>query len=45
VRDFGQVDGPDFSGAPGSRLDSYGTTSASPANLYVAQRPLRIAGL
>jgi hypothetical protein len=41
VRDFGQVDHPDFSGALSTRLDSYGTTTVNPPNLYTAQRALR----
>jgi hypothetical protein len=42
VRDFGQVDQPDFTGALGSRLASYGTTAVDPPNLYLAQRQLRL---
>lgn len=41
VRDFGQVDHPDFSGDLSTRLDSYGSTDVNPANLYEAQRSLR----
>lgn len=41
VREFGQIDQPDFTGALESRLESYGTTAVTPANLYRAQRALR----
>ncbi|MFD1052486.1 hypothetical protein ACFQ1S_46310, partial [Kibdelosporangium lantanae] len=41
VRDFGQVDKPDFTGPLNSRLESYGDTTISPRNLYTAQRQLR----
>jgi hypothetical protein len=41
VREFGQIDVPDFTGSLGSRLELYGTTDAvRPANLYEAQREL-----
>ncbi|HEU4426584.1 MAG TPA: DUF4955 domain-containing protein, partial [Pilimelia sp.] len=42
VRDFGQIDRPDFTGSLGSRLESYGTPAVTPPNLYVAQRQLRL---
>ena len=42
VRDFGQIDKPDFSGSLGSRLESYGNPAVSPPNLYLAQRQLRL---
>ena len=41
VRDFGQIDKPDFTGPLNSRLESYGDTTISPQNLYTAQRRLR----
>jgi Pectate lyase superfamily protein len=41
VREFGQVDQPDFAGPLESRLESYGTTAVTPANLYLAQLRLR----
>ncbi|WP_435242057.1 glycosyl hydrolase family 28-related protein [Streptomyces cucumeris] len=41
VTNSGQTDRPDFSGPLRSRLESYGDTSVTPANLYVAQRDLR----
>ncbi|MET0132957.1 MAG: hypothetical protein ABW215_05115, partial [Kibdelosporangium sp.] len=41
VRDFGQIDRPDFTGPLGSRLESYGNTAITPANLHRAQRALR----
>ncbi|WP_218134566.1 glycoside hydrolase family 55 protein [Amycolatopsis xylanica] len=41
VRDFGQIDKPDFSGELNARLESYGTTAISPSNLHQAQRRLR----
>ncbi|MFB9905010.1 glycosyl hydrolase family 28-related protein [Allokutzneria oryzae] len=44
VREFGQIDKPDFSGALNSRLESYGTTDVNPPNLYEAQRRLRTRG-
>jgi hypothetical protein len=41
VRDFGQIDRPDFTGALQSRLESYGSTDVTPPNLHRAQRALR----
>ncbi|HKN56850.1 MAG TPA: glycosyl hydrolase family 28-related protein [Amycolatopsis sp.] len=41
VRDFGQIDKPDFAGPLDSRLESYGTPAVDPPNLYQAQRRLR----
>jgi Pectate lyase superfamily protein len=41
VREFGQVDRPDFTGPLGSILDSYGDTGVTPANLHRAQVALR----
>ncbi|MFB0620919.1 glycosyl hydrolase family 28-related protein [Streptomyces sp. AGS-58] len=42
VREFDQIDIPDFTGDPHARLESYGTTDAvRPRNLYEAQRALR----
>ena len=41
VRDFGQVDKPDFTGELNSRLELYGTNDVTPKNLYDAQRKLR----
>ncbi|TWP53085.1 hypothetical protein FKR81_08370 [Lentzea tibetensis] len=41
VRDFGQIDKPDFTGPLNSRLESYGTTDVVPRNLYDAQKKLR----
>ncbi len=41
VRDFGQVDKPDFTGPLHSRLELYGTTDVVPRNLYDAQKRLR----
>jgi hypothetical protein len=41
VRDFGQVDRPDFTGPLGARLESYGDTGVTPQNLHTAQRALR----
>jgi Pectate lyase superfamily protein len=41
VRDFGQIDRPDFAGPLQSKLESYGSTAVSPANLHRAQRGLR----
>lgn len=41
VREFGQIDKPDFGGALNSRLESYGTPAVNPPNLYLAQRKLR----
>ncbi|MEN8649410.1 glycosyl hydrolase family 28-related protein [Streptomyces sp. 21So2-11] len=42
VREFDQIDTPDFTGELGSRLESYGAPDAvSPRNLYEAQRALR----
>ncbi|GAA3837382.1 glycosyl hydrolase family 28-related protein [Streptomyces phyllanthi] len=43
VREFDQVDVPDFTGDLRSRLELYGTTDAvRPRNLYEAQKALRI---
>ncbi|MCT9932870.1 glycoside hydrolase family 55 protein [Planotetraspora sp. A-T 1434] len=44
VRDFGQIDKPDFAGPLNSRLESYGDTSVVPPNLYDAQRKARRKG-
>jgi hypothetical protein len=41
VREFGQIDRPDFTGPLGSRLESYGITAITPSNLHRAQRALR----
>ncbi|NEE44725.1 hypothetical protein G3M55_08905, partial [Streptomyces sp. SID8455] len=42
VREFGQIDVPDFSGDLHTRLAAYGTPEAvRPANLYEAQRGVR----
>ena len=41
VRDFGQIDKPDFTGPLNSRLESYGSPAVEPPNLYEAQRRLR----
>ncbi|MCX5532225.1 glycoside hydrolase family 55 protein [Streptomyces sp. NBC_00006] len=42
VREFGQIDVPDFNGDLHSRLELYGTTNAvRPGNLYEAQKDLR----
>ncbi|QLH22598.1 glycoside hydrolase family 55 protein [Streptomyces sp. Rer75] len=42
VREFGQIDVPDFSGPLHSRIESYGHPEAvHPRNLYEAQRALR----
>jgi hypothetical protein len=41
VREFGQIDRPDFTGPLESKLESYGTTAVTPANLHRAQRALR----
>jgi hypothetical protein len=41
VRDFGQIDRPDFAGPLQSKLESYGTTAITPPNLHRAQRGLR----
>ncbi|GLZ31499.1 hypothetical protein Lesp02_36870 [Lentzea sp. NBRC 105346] len=41
VRDFGQIDKPDFTGPLNSRLESYGVTDVTPRNLYDAQKRLR----
>jgi hypothetical protein len=41
VREFDQIDAPDFTGALGSRIESYGAPDAvHPRNLYEAQRAL-----
>ncbi|MFI1890121.1 glycosyl hydrolase family 28-related protein [Streptomyces jumonjinensis] len=41
VREFGQIDKPDFTGALNSRLEAYGTPDGVwPRNLYEAQRAL-----
>ncbi|RSM90553.1 hypothetical protein DMH04_03550 [Kibdelosporangium aridum] len=41
VREFGQIDRPDFAGPLESKLESYGTTAVHPPNLHRAQRALR----
>ncbi len=41
VREFGQIDKPDFTGPLGSRLESYGNPAVNPPNLHRAQRKLR----
>jgi hypothetical protein len=40
VTPFGQIDVPDFTGPLHSRIESYGTTTITPTNLYEAQRGL-----
>ncbi|WP_228023443.1 glycoside hydrolase family 55 protein [Streptomyces acidicola] len=45
VREFDQIDGPDFTGDLHTRLELYGATDADavrPRNLYEAQRALRV---
>jgi hypothetical protein len=44
VRDFGQIDRPDFTGPLESRLECYGDITVSPQNLHIAQRALRGLG-
>jgi hypothetical protein len=41
VREFGQIDRPDFTGPLQSKLEGYGTPSVHPPNLHRAQRALR----
>jgi hypothetical protein len=41
VRNFGQIDVPDFTGPLESRLECYGDITVSPQNLHTAQRALR----
>lgn len=43
VREFGQIDVPDFTGDLHTRLEAYGSPeTVRPANLYEAQRGVRL---